>query len=86
MQVKMFSLFDCNKKLVSITHLECIGGVKSTEEYEAWNGLLSVLPSLEEVDLWEWSLNKYKDELLTQQGITLQHLKGWNKNCILRRS
>ena len=78
MQVKMFSLFDCNKKLEAITHLECIGGVKSTEECEAWNGLLPVLPSLEEVDLWEWSLNKYKDELLTLQGVTLQNLKDLN--------
>ena len=73
--VKIFSLLDCNNKLESITHLECIGGASSTEGCEAWNGLLSVLPSLEEVDLRDWSLNKYKIELLTQQGVTLQYLK-----------
>ena len=59
MQVKMFSLLDSNKKLVSITHLECTGGASSTEECEACNGLLYVLLSWEEVDLWEWSQNKY---------------------------
>jgi len=71
--VMAFPLLDSNNKLECITQLECAGGSSSAEECEAWNRLLSVLPSLEELDLRDWSLNKHEIMILTQN-ISLRNL------------